>query len=77
VTSGLLPYVAESSDASGVLTREDFEAAAEKLRNMTGVDPCKRGAHIVTARALYKTGTYRCGACGVEVEVAIPLSEAL
>jgi hypothetical protein len=75
--SGLLPYIVESADATGTLTREDIERAAEAIRERTGFHPCKRGAHLVSPKALYRAGAYVCADCGALVDVPIPLSEAV
>lgn len=69
------PLLAGEVDATtDVLTKEDIEAAIERIYDMPA-DPCRQGLHCVHARALYRPGIYMCGFCGVPVKVSMPLIE--
>lgn len=70
-----LPFLAQRATETDVLTQEDWDRAVASIREQTGYDPCRVGAHVIHPRALYTPGVYTCGNCGAPVRVEVPLSE--
>jgi hypothetical protein len=69
-------WTANEVRSAETLTKESLLKACEKIRNeKPEPHPCSRGAHLVTGRALYRIGDYRCINCGALVNVHTPLSE--
>lgn len=74
--SGIFDHIGHPNEAGGTITREQMENARDKMLSQPyQLNPCAKGEHLISGRASYRPGTYRCVNCSAAVDVPFPLSE--
>lgn len=74
--NGIFDHIGQPNEVGGTITREQIEKARDKILSQPyKLSPCAKGEHLVSGRACYRPGKYRCVNCFAEVDVPYPLSE--